>query len=145
MIYLVQLYCLLWTYVSAYRDGKAERLRSSTKGLPEVVAWLNDMWHASGGWLYFISCLPLLALAAFGHLDWVFPPTYALLYRGLIFNPVRNLHAKEDTWYIGNTSRTDKVMRKWFGANGSWCVSLIFFLSIIISNIIYAKVFQGQF
>lgn len=142
MIYIFQLYVLIWTAVSAFRDGKAERLRSTTSGLPEVIAWLNSLWHASGGWLYVISCSPFIAMAIQHQIDWYFPPIYAVLFRAMVFNPIRNKSANEDTWYIGNSSKLDRYCRKKFGVDGSWKISIIMAILIIISNILHARLYS---
>lgn len=140
MIYAVQAYFALFIYMAAVRDGVAERLRSRTDGSAAVVEILNKLWHGTGGWLYIIACLPVVYFAAIGLVEYWLPPISAILIRIALFNPVRNRYALEPIWYIGGTATSDKIARKWFGANGSRWLTIISVLILIILNIIYVKI-----
>ena len=135
MIFLIEIYMALWTAISAYRDGKAERLRSKTYGTPETIQRTNTQWHNSGGWLYFVSCLPLIVF--YKEVGWWMPVASALLIREMLFDLVRNLSAGEPSNYIGHSAWLDRLSRKWFGENGGAIKDAAALLILTILNIVH--------
>jgi hypothetical protein len=125
-----QLYLAIFIIVSAFHDGMAELLRSSTSGSPELIKSRNIWWHYAGSALYIIAAVPLLI-----KVEWWRILIVGALIRSCLFNPIRNITCMEPVWYVGHSAHTDVFLRRIAGQNGGWVLSALSFLLLLIYNI----------
>jgi hypothetical protein len=125
-----QIYLAVFIIVSAFHDGMAELLRSSTAGSPELIKSRNRWWHYAGSALYVIAAVPLLIKVEWWRILIVGP-----LIRSCLFNPIRNITCMEQVWYVGHSAHTDVLLRRIAGQNGGWILSALSFLLLVIYNI----------
>ena len=124
-----QIYIAVFIIVSAFHDGMAELLRSSTAGSPELIKSRTRWWHYAGSALYLIAAIPLLHYVEWWRLLIVLP-----IIRAMLFNPVRNITCMEPVWYVGHSAYTDVLLRRIAGDNGGWILSAIAMILLIIYN-----------
>jgi hypothetical protein len=125
-----QLYLAVFIIASAFHDGIAELLRSSTAGSPELIKSRNSWWHYAGSALYIIAAVPLLIKVEWWRILIVGP-----LIRSCLFNPIRNITCMEPIWYVGHSAHTDVLLRRIAGQNGGWVLSAVSVLLLLIYNI----------
>jgi hypothetical protein len=125
-----QLYLAVFIIASAFHDGMAELLRSSTAGSPALINSRNRWWHYAGSALYIIAAVPLLI-----KVEWWRILIVGALIRSCLFNPIRNITCMEPVWYVGHSAHTDVFLRRIAGQNGGWVLSALSFLLLLIYNI----------
>jgi hypothetical protein len=125
-----QLYLAVFIIASAFHDGMAELLRSSTAGSPELIKSRNRWWHYAGSALYIIAAVPLL-----NEVEWWRIIIVAPIIRAALFSPIRNIVCMEPVWYVGHSAHTDVLLRRIAGKNGGWILSALSFLLLLIYNI----------
>jgi len=125
-----QLYLAVFIIASAFHDGMAELLRSSTVGSLELIKSRNSWWHYAGSALYIIAALPLL-----NEVEWWRILVVGPLIRSCFFNPVRNITCMEPVWYVGHSAHTDVLLRRIAGQNGGWILSAFSAFLLLIYNI----------
>ncbi len=128
---MFQIHLALFILISAFHDGMAELLRSSTSGTAIQIKRRNDLWHMAGSGLYIISALPWLYTIAWWKILVCLP-----LIRGALFNPIRNYVCNEPIWYVGHTAKTDILLRRIAGINSAWLLSAASILLLLIFNIL---------
>jgi hypothetical protein len=125
-----QLYLAVFIIVSAFHDGMAGLLRSTTAGSPALINSRNRWWHYAGSALYIIAAVPLLM-----EVEWWRIIIVAPLIRAALFSPIRNIVCMEPVWYVGHSAHTDVFLRRIAGQNGGWVLSAVSVLLLIIYNI----------
>lgn len=120
-----------YTILAAARDGVTELLRSSTSGSADLIKKRLWWWHSTGVGLYGLAVLPWIGLV-----EWWRLFAFAVLYRMVFFNPVRNLVCFEPIWYVGHTAQTDILMRRIAGQNSAWLMTIAGIIGLIVTNLL---------
>lgn len=120
-----------YTILAAARDGVTELLRSSTSGSADSIKKRLWWWHYTGVGLYGLAVLPWIGLV-----EWWRLLVFAMLYRMVFFNPVRNLVCFEPIWYVGHTAHTDILMRRIAGQNSAWLITIAGIIGLIVTNLL---------
>lgn len=88
-------------------------------------------WHSTGVGLYGLAVVPWI-----GQVEWWRLLAFAVLYRSVFFNPVRNAVCFEPIWYVGHTAQTDIILRRIAGVGGAWVLSLAGIIGLIVTNLL---------
>lgn len=81
-------------------------------------------WPFENHWIGFAAVAGIIFVVC-----WMSCEIYPIFLFNIIFNPALNLLRALPFFYIGNTAKTDKILKKWFGryAGQTW-----FFCNLIL-------------
>jgi hypothetical protein len=142
MIYIFQIYCLLLTAVSAYRDGIEYLLRGKSIGTYFIIKKRNNYWHISGATEYAIAVMFIFVINIYfkkiipvDYLLWGKMVLGAVLIRLFLFDCLRN-KVSQSRQEFGTEAFWDKIFTGVFGKKGVVIKSLFFFILLLVLNLL---------
>ena len=130
MIYLAQFYIIACTLFLAGHDSTSYLLKSGGTNIGPLLFRRIKRWHRDGSIIFFLCCLPLVYFIGWQII------IAALLIRLSFFDLAFNVWSGLPIDMIGTTADTDKFFSRIFGKNGALKKSLLFFIILVVLNIL---------
>lgn len=130
MIYIAQLYIILCTLFLAGHDSTSYLLKAGGTNIGPLLFKRIKRWHRDGVIIFTLCCIPWIYLAGLKII--IASLLIRLSFFDIAFNKWSGLPYKQ----LGTTATTDIFFTKIFGQNGALKKSIVFFIILILLNIL---------